>query len=79
MGQMVEKILVTVAGLGQCEQMLKMLLAIPAMQQAMITVLHVVPPQVTAEQMAENSKKEAKYWPRRSKTSKSRPIKSKPY
>ncbi len=50
---MVEKILVTVAGLGQCEQMLKMLLAIPAMQQAMITVLHVVPPQVTAEQMAE--------------------------
>jgi nucleotide-binding universal stress UspA family protein len=53
MGQMVEKILVTVAGLGQCEQMLKMLLAIPAMQQVMITVLHVVPPQVTAEQMAE--------------------------
>jgi nucleotide-binding universal stress UspA family protein len=53
MGKMVEKILVTVAGLGQCEQMLKMLLAIPAMQQAMITVLHVVPPQVTAEQMAE--------------------------
>jgi nucleotide-binding universal stress UspA family protein len=53
MGQMVEKILVTVAGLGQCEQMLKMLLAIPAMQSAMITVLHVVPPQVTAEQMAE--------------------------
>jgi nucleotide-binding universal stress UspA family protein len=50
---MVEKILVAVAGLGQCEQMLKMLLAIPAMQQAMITVLHVVPPQVTAEQMAE--------------------------
>ncbi len=50
---MVEKILVTVAGLGQCEQMLKMLLAIPAMQPAMITVLHVVPPQVTAEQMAE--------------------------
>jgi nucleotide-binding universal stress UspA family protein len=53
MGQMVEKILVTVAGLGQCEQMLKMLLVIPAMQQAMITVLHVVPPQVTAEQMAD--------------------------
>lgn len=50
---MVEKILVTVAGLGQCEQMLKMLLVIPSMQQALITVLHVVPPQVTAEQMAE--------------------------
>jgi nucleotide-binding universal stress UspA family protein len=50
---MVEKILVTVAGLGQCEQMLKMLLTIPSMQQSLITVLHVVPPQVTAEQMAE--------------------------
>jgi nucleotide-binding universal stress UspA family protein len=50
---MVEKVLITVAGLGQCEQMLKMLLQIPAMQKAMITVLHVVPPQVTAEQMAE--------------------------
>jgi nucleotide-binding universal stress UspA family protein len=50
---MVEKILITVAGLGQCEQMLKMLLQIPVMQKVAITVLHVVPPQVTAEQMAE--------------------------
>jgi nucleotide-binding universal stress UspA family protein len=52
-GDMVEKILITVAGLGQCEQMLKMLLQIPVMQKVAITVLHVVPPQVTAEQMAE--------------------------
>jgi nucleotide-binding universal stress UspA family protein len=52
-GVMVEKILITVAGLGQCEQMLKVLLQIPDMQKANITVLHVVPPQVTAEQMAE--------------------------
>jgi nucleotide-binding universal stress UspA family protein len=50
---MIEKIVITVAGLGQCEQMLKMLLEIPVMQQAKITVLHVVPPQVTAELMAE--------------------------
>jgi nucleotide-binding universal stress UspA family protein len=50
---MIEKIVITVAGLGQCEQMLKMLLEIPVMQQAKITVLHVVPPQVTSELMAE--------------------------
>jgi nucleotide-binding universal stress UspA family protein len=50
---MIEKILVTVAGLGQCEYLLKMLLDIPVVRKADITVLHVVPPQVTAEQMAE--------------------------
>ncbi len=50
---MIEKIVITVAGLGQCEQMLKMLLEIPVMQQAVITVLHVVPPQVTSDLMAE--------------------------
>ncbi len=50
---MIEKIVITVAGLGRCEQMLKMLLEIPVMQQAKITVLHVVSPQVTAELMAE--------------------------
>jgi nucleotide-binding universal stress UspA family protein len=50
---MIEKIVITVAGLGQCEQMLKMLLEVPVMQQAKVTVLHVVPPQVTAELMAE--------------------------
>jgi nucleotide-binding universal stress UspA family protein len=50
---MIEKIVITVAGLGLCEQMLKMLLEIPVMQQAKITVLHVVPPQVTSELMAE--------------------------
>jgi nucleotide-binding universal stress UspA family protein len=50
---MIEKILVTVAGLGQCEYLLKMLLDIPVVRKADITVLHVVPPQVTAEQMAD--------------------------
>jgi nucleotide-binding universal stress UspA family protein len=50
---MIEKILVTVAGLGLCEQMLKMLLEVPIVRKAEITVLHVVPPQITAEQMAE--------------------------
>jgi nucleotide-binding universal stress UspA family protein len=49
----IEKILITVAGLGRCEQMLKMLLEVPVLRKADVTVLHVVPSQVTAEQMAE--------------------------
>jgi nucleotide-binding universal stress UspA family protein len=50
---MIQKILIAVAGLGKCEQMLKMLMEIPAIQRANVTVLHVVSPQVTAELMAE--------------------------
>jgi nucleotide-binding universal stress UspA family protein len=50
---MIQKILIAVAGLGKCEQMLKMLMAIPAIQRADVTILHVVSPQVTAELMAE--------------------------
>jgi nucleotide-binding universal stress UspA family protein len=48
-----QKILIAVAGLGKCEQMLKMLMEIPSVQRASVTVLHVVSPQVTAELMAE--------------------------
>jgi nucleotide-binding universal stress UspA family protein len=50
---MIQKILIAVAGLGKCEQMLKMLMEIPAIQGASITLLHVVSPQVTAELMAQ--------------------------
>jgi nucleotide-binding universal stress UspA family protein len=50
---MIEKILIAVAGLGKCEQMLKVLMEIPAIQRANVTILHVVSPQVTAELMAE--------------------------
>lgn len=50
---MIQKILIAVAGLGKCEQMLKMLMEIPAIQGANVTILHVVSPQVTAELMAE--------------------------
>jgi nucleotide-binding universal stress UspA family protein len=50
---MIQKILIAVAGLGKCEQMLKMLMAIPAIQRTDVTILHVVSPQVTAELMAE--------------------------
>jgi nucleotide-binding universal stress UspA family protein len=50
---MIQKILIAVAGLGRCEEMLKMLMEISSIQRASITILHVVQPQVTAELMAE--------------------------
>jgi nucleotide-binding universal stress UspA family protein len=50
---MIEKILLTVAGRGLCEEMLNMLMDIPFLRKASVTVLHVVPPQVTAEAMSE--------------------------
>jgi nucleotide-binding universal stress UspA family protein len=50
---MIQKILIAVAGLGKCEQMLKMLMEIPSTQRASIVILHVVTPQVTTELMAE--------------------------
>jgi nucleotide-binding universal stress UspA family protein len=49
---MVEKILLTVAGRGLCEEMFNMLMDIPLMQKASVTVLHVVPPQITADAMS---------------------------
>jgi nucleotide-binding universal stress UspA family protein len=50
---MIEKILLAVAGRGLCEEMFNMLMDIPSLQQASVTVLHVVPPQVTSDGMAE--------------------------
>ncbi|MGL5062579.1 MAG: universal stress protein [Microcoleus sp.] len=50
---MIEKILVAVAGRGLCEEMFNMLMDIPSLQQASATVLHVVPPQVTSDGMAD--------------------------
>lgn len=49
---MISKILLAVAGRGLCEEMLNMLMEIPFLQKASVTVLHVVPPQVTAEAMS---------------------------
>lgn len=49
---MIEKILLTVAGRGLCEEMLNMLMDIPFLQKASVTVLHVVSPQITAEAMS---------------------------
>ncbi|HIK26837.1 MAG: universal stress protein [Oscillatoriaceae bacterium SKW80] len=50
---MIEKILVAVAGRGLCEQMLKELMKIPSIQGAHVTVLHVVPNQVSSDAMSE--------------------------
>jgi nucleotide-binding universal stress UspA family protein len=49
---MIEKILLANSGTGNTEAMLKVLMEIPLIQRANITVLHVVPPQVTSEDMA---------------------------
>jgi nucleotide-binding universal stress UspA family protein len=50
---MIEKILLADSGTGQAEQMLKALMEIPSISQASVTVLHVVPPQVSATAMTE--------------------------
>lgn len=49
---MIEKILLAVAGRGLCEEMFNMLTEIPSLQKASVTVLHVVPPQITADAMS---------------------------
>jgi nucleotide-binding universal stress UspA family protein len=48
---MIEKILLADSGLGNTEAMMKVLMQIPMIQRAGVTVLHVVPPQVSAEGM----------------------------
>lgn len=50
---MIEKILLADSGTGRSEDMLNSLLAIPAIQRSMVTVLHVVPPQASADSMTE--------------------------
>ncbi|MGF1570829.1 MAG: universal stress protein [Nodosilinea sp.] len=48
---MIEKILLADSGIGNTEAMMKVLMDIPLIQRAAITVLHVVPSQVSAEAM----------------------------
>lgn len=50
---MIEKILLADSGSGQSEDMLKALMAIPSIQRAFVTVLHVVPSQVSSDAMTE--------------------------
>lgn len=47
----IEKILLANSGTGHTEEMLKMLMELPSFQGANVTVLHVVPPQITTEEM----------------------------
>ncbi|MBW4578212.1 MAG: universal stress protein [Tildeniella nuda ZEHNDER 1965/U140] len=54
---MIEKILLADSGTGQSEEMFKALASIPSMQRASVTVLHVVPPQITAAEMVEQREK----------------------
>ena len=48
----IRKVLVAVAGRGLCEQMLNMLLDIPSFRPELVTVLHVVPSQISAAGMS---------------------------
>ena len=48
---MIEKILLADSGTGNTETMMKVLMEIPLIQRAAVTVLHVVPSQVSAEAM----------------------------
>lgn len=54
---MIRKILIAVAGLGKCEEMLNMLLEIPSVERASVTLLHVVPAKSSAEDMSEKLEK----------------------
>jgi nucleotide-binding universal stress UspA family protein len=57
---MIQKILLADSGTGQAEQMLRALMELPAIQPAAITVLHVVPPQVSSEEMQRKREEGAK-------------------
>lgn len=50
---MIEKILLANSGTGQTAEMLKALREIPALSSASVTILHVVPPQASAENMTD--------------------------
>ena len=48
---MIEKILLANSGFGNTEAMMRVLMDVPLIQRATITVLHVVPSQITADEM----------------------------
>ncbi|NJL36648.1 MAG: universal stress protein [Leptolyngbyaceae cyanobacterium RM2_2_4] len=50
---MIEKILLASSGTGQSEEMLKALMEIPSIQRSTVNVLHVVPPQASADAMTQ--------------------------
>ncbi len=50
---MLEKILYTESGTGKTQEMLEVLMDLPAIQRAALNILHVVPPQITTTQISE--------------------------
>ncbi len=78
MVEKIEKILVAVAGRGLCEEMVNMLRETPAIQQASITVLHVVSEEVSADAMAEKLEEGGKILAQAVKSLKVDPSKVKP-
>ncbi len=50
---MIEKILLANSGTGHTEEMLKALMEIPSIKPASVTILHVVPPQITSDAMTD--------------------------
>ncbi|MDX2243838.1 MAG: universal stress protein [Leptolyngbyaceae cyanobacterium bins.302] len=50
---MIEKVLLAASGTGHSEEMLKNLLEIPSIQKAQVTILHVVPDQITTDAMTD--------------------------
>ena len=58
---MIEKILLADSGTGHSEEMLKVLMEIPSIKPASVTVLHVVAPQVTSEAMTEKWEEGGKF------------------
>jgi nucleotide-binding universal stress UspA family protein len=50
---MLQKILYTDSGTGHTREMLDVLMDIPTLKQASLTLLHVVPPQITADALTE--------------------------
>lgn len=58
---MIEKILLANSGTGHSEEMLKALMEIPSIQRASVTVLHVVPPQITSDAMTEKWEEGGKF------------------
>lgn len=57
---MIKKILLADSGAGQAEEMLNALMDLPAIQQASVTVLHVVPPQIASGTMEAKREEGAK-------------------
>ncbi|HEY9847212.1 MAG TPA: hypothetical protein V6D03_13570, partial [Candidatus Caenarcaniphilales bacterium] len=57
---MIKKILLADSGTGQTKEMLSVLMELPAIQKTAVTLLHVVPPQTSADAMRTKRQEGAK-------------------